>query len=254
VVAAVSALARLPVGSSLSIHPISRPIRFVIPTLFMSALNHASTRHCPTKWFGAATFSFCRGLCTVLLTVMAAGMAACAEVPSAPNNNATAPESSQRLQEGDDIRIAFPGAPNFDSVQKIRSDGKITLPIIGDVHAAGTTTVELQKTLTELYTKELINPEVTVSVVASTFPVYVTGAVLQPGEVRCDRPITVFEVIMKAGGFDPIRANLEKVSIIPRNGKKRDVNLRLVMEGKAPNSDFVSPFDVIVVPDKKVWL
>jgi polysaccharide export outer membrane protein len=191
----------------------------------------------------------------VAAALLGAGLSAsCAATPTAPPDSKPAEQSeSQKLLEGDDIRIAFPGASNLDSVQRIRSDGKISMPLVGEVQAAGLTSLELQKILTELYATELIMNEVNVSIVASSFPVYVTGAVLSPGEVRCDRPITVFEVIMKAGGFDPMRAKLEKVTLIRRGEKNRELNMRLVMEGKAPNDVFVKPSDTIMVPDKKIW-
>ena len=161
---------------------------------------------------------------------------------------------TQRLLEGDDVRVAFPSVPNLDTTQKIRTDGKITLPLIGEVNAAGLTTSELQKILVDRYASELVSNQVTVSIAASSFPVYVTGAVMKPGEVRCDRPTTVWEAVMKAGGFDPLKARLDKVFIIRRGEGKIPVNLQRVMEGKDKDSILLKPSDTVQVPDKKLLL
>ncbi|MGA9449921.1 MAG: polysaccharide biosynthesis/export family protein, partial [Verrucomicrobiia bacterium] len=114
--------------------------------------------------------------------------------PSAP--------ATYTLREGDILKISFPGSPNLNSIQQIRSDGKINLPLIGEVNAAGLTTEELQKKLMDSYASQLSPDEVTVEVQSSSFPVYVTGAVLRPGKISSDHPITALEAIMEAGGFD----------------------------------------------------
>lgn len=195
-------------------------------------------------------FAACARTCFLICAV--AGVFATSAVAAAAEDNAPAvnESESQRLLEGDDIRIAFPGAPNLDTMQKIRGDGKISMPLVGEVRAAGLTPLELQKTLGELYASELVSNEVTVSIVASTFPVYVTGAVLQPGEVRCDRPTTVLEAIMKAGGYDEVRAKIEKVLVIRRGEKTREINLRAILRGQAEDDFFLKPSDKIIVPGK----
>lgn len=168
---------------------------------------------------------------------------------------APAPEGeAQKLLEGDDIHVAFPAVPNLDTTQKIRTDGKITLPLVGEVKAAGLTPTELQAVLLQLYASQLVSNQVTVTIAASSYPIYVTGAVVKPGEVRCDRPTTVWEAVMKAGGFDPIKARLDKVVIIRRGEGKIPVNLQRVMDGKDKDSILLKPSDTIYVPDKKLLL
>jgi protein involved in polysaccharide export with SLBB domain len=83
---------------------------------------------------------------------------------------------------------------------------------------------------------QLSSKEVTVEVQSSSIPVYVTGAVLRPGKITSDHPITALEAIMEAGGFDYTKANLKAVVIIRQEGnqtKKYNLNLKLEMEGKA---------------------
>ena len=87
---------------------------------------------------------------------------------------------------------------------------------------------DLQKTLMNLYAPQLTSKEVTVEVQSSSFPVYVTGAVLRPGKIASDHPITALEAIMEAGGPDYTKANLKNVSVIRQEGNQtKNYNLNL---------------------------
>lgn len=160
------------------------------------------------------------------------------------------------LREGDILKISFPGSPNLNSVQQVRTDGKITLPLVGEVSAAGLTTDDLQKKLMDLYAPQLTSKEVIVEVQSSSFPVYVTGAVLRPGKISTDHPITALEAVMEAGGFDYTKANLKDVEVIRQEGnqtKHYRLNLKQVMEGKSKEPFYMKPSDIIYVPEKFSW-
>lgn len=160
------------------------------------------------------------------------------------------------LREGDTLRITFPGAPNLNANPQIRRDGKINLSLVGEVLAAGITPAELEKQLVKLYADQLLNKEVNVSVESSSFPVFVTGAVLRPGRVNSQRPITALEAIMEAGGFDYTKANLKGVRVIRHNKDKVehfDLNLKRVMNGDASDTFYLKPSDIIYVPQKFNW-
>ena len=139
------------------------------------------------------------------------------------------------LREGDVLKISFPGSPTLDATQQIRRDGKITMPLVGDVDAAGMTTSALEKKLVDLYAPQLSSKQVTVEVVSSSFPFYVTGMVLHPGKILSDHPITALEAVMEAGGFDYTKANTKDVVVIRREGnvmKNYKLNLKAVLQGK----------------------
>jgi len=127
------------------------------------------------------------------------------QVPSIPTGNAEALQQSigqqksetLTLREGDVIKISIPGAPNLDTVQTIRRDGKIALALVGEVQAAGLKPAEVQADLLKLYAPQLVSKEVIVSVVSSSFPTFVSGAVLHPGKVVSDRPITALKQLWK---------------------------------------------------------
>src|SRR5438105_4030359 len=74
-----------------------------------------------------------------------------------------------KLQSGDTIKVSFPSAPNLDTSQQIRSDGKITLPMVGEVAASGKTPVGLEKELVAQYSSQLVSKEVSVTVVSAPF-------------------------------------------------------------------------------------
>lgn len=170
--------------------------------------------------------------------------------PAAPATNSIV------LHEGDVVRVTFPGSPNLNSVQPIRRDGKITLELAGEVNAAGLTPPALEKEILRLCGAQLVTKEVVVSVESSAFPVFVTGAVIRPGKIMSDRPITALQAIMESGGFDYSKANLKSVRVIRQeNGEMKNykLNLKLALEGKEAQPFDLKPADIIYVPEKFTW-
>jgi polysaccharide export outer membrane protein len=160
---------------------------------------------------------------------------------------------SLNLREGDVLKIFFPGSPTLDSTQVIRRDGKINLPLVGDVDAAGMTPVALEKKLVELYAPQLSSKQVTVQVESSSFPFYVTGMVLRPGKILADHPITALEAVMEAGGFDYAKADLKDVTVIRRENntmKNYKLNLKAVLNGRQSDPFYLKPDDIVYVPER----
>lgn len=168
----------------------------------------------------------------------------------------TVPYLDVRLREGDTLKISFPGAPNFDSTYQIRRDGKITLTLGGEVTAAGLTPSDLEKEILRIYDAQLAVKQVVVLATSSGYPIYVSGAVLRPGKITVERPITVVEAIMEAGGFDRAKANPKKVAILRQmDGKtmRFEVDVQAMIDGKQPKPFYLKPSDVVTVPEKFVW-
>ena len=160
------------------------------------------------------------------------------------------------LQEGDDLKISFPGSANLDTTQQIRRDGKISLPLVGEVQAAGETPDDLQKNLINLYAPQISSKEVIVTVESSAFPVYVTGCVIRPGKISSDKPMTALEAVMEAGGFDYEKANLRNVRVIRNeNGvsKSYTLNLKLALNGNEDKPFYLKPSDIVYVPERFSW-
>jgi polysaccharide export outer membrane protein len=107
-----------------------------------------------------------------------------------------------RLGPGDKLRIeVYKDAQLSQSVQ-IRPDGKITLPLIGDMDATGRTSLELRDTITTSLREYLTNPEVTVIVVeAVASQVFIIGEVAKAGPVPLAGPMTILQALAMAGGF-----------------------------------------------------
>jgi polysaccharide export outer membrane protein len=160
------------------------------------------------------------------------------------------------LREGDSLRISFPGAPTLNTLQQIRRDGYITLPLVGEFKAAGLAPSQAEKELVKLYDPHLQVKEVNVAVESSIFAVYVTGAVLRPGKIMSDRPISAMEAVVEAG-IDLAKSNLKKVRIIRQeNGRTeyRILNLKKPLIGKPAESFDLKPSDIIYVPERFSWL
>lgn len=157
------------------------------------------------------------------------------------------------LREGDVVKISFPDSANLDTTLPIRRDGKISLQLVGEVQAAGLTIDQLQDTLIKLYTPQIGQKNITVILESSSFPVFVTGAVVHPGKILSDHPMTALEAVMEAGGFDYITANTTAVKIIRNeNGvmKHFTVNLQRVLDGKDSTAFYLEPGDIIYVSQR----
>ena len=195
-------------------------------------------------------------LCALVLMTLATG---CQSSVEYSKNPVLPPKDAKdiELREADVVKITFPGAENLDTMQTIRRDGKITLPLVGEVVAAGKTPTALQKELVDMYASQLVSSkEITVTVQSSTFPVFVTGAVMRPGKVMSDHPMTVLDAIMESGGPDYQNAKLKAVRIIRTqsgNTKNFTVNLEGLVNGTPIDSFYLQPSDIVFVPKKMVW-
>jgi len=158
------------------------------------------------------------------------------------------------LREGDSVKISFPGSPNLDTTQQVRRDGKITLSLVGEVDALGLTPDGLKQKLIELYASQISSKEINVSLLSSTFPVFVNGQVIHPGKIMSDHPLTALDAIMEAGGFNENTANLKAVRITRKEKgglmKTYKVNLKDVLDGKSDKSFYLQPEDIVTVPER----
>jgi polysaccharide biosynthesis/export protein len=158
------------------------------------------------------------------------------------------------LAVGDTVKVAFTSAPELNVTQKIETDGKISLPLVGEVSAVGKSTGQLQRELTQLYKAQLQTSEVIVTLENVAIPVVVSGEVQKPGKVVFERPATVLEAVMEAGGFTAY-GDPKRVSLIRQiNGVQhmQIVDLSKVLRGQPSTVMYVSPGDVIYVRPKFV--
>jgi len=136
----------------------------------------------------------------------------------------------------------------------VRPDGKITVPLIGDVEARNQTTQQLQTVIAKRLAKHLVSPDVTVIVLQmnSRF-VSVVGRVQQTTRVPMTQDLRIVEAIALAGGFDEF-ADTDNIRVVRRQPDGKEVQYPFdydaYMEGRAPNTNFLlQSGDVIYVPD-----
>ena len=190
-------------------------------------------------------FGFLAGL--VLLVAGGCSSASRGPLPNQPTFN-----TPVVLSPGDVIKLSFPGSNELNQSQKIRADGKLSLPLIGEVTAAGKTLPAFQTELAKLYKTQLRNADVLVTLESGTATVVVSGYVSKPGKFSFDRPTTVFQAIMEAGGVSEY-GNLGKVRLIRTvNGQQQTqtLNLKSAMGGKTTNVYYVKDGDVIYVAQR----
>lgn len=171
-------------------------------------------------------------------------------VPPGPG---AADYSTNLLEQGDTVSITFQYSTNFNAIQKIGLDGTLNLESVGAVKAAGKTPLQLESELAERYKPQIKDDVVTVKLVSAVSAFYVSGAVFRPGKITMERPMTILEGIMEAGGFDPNRAKLSNVTILRiEDGRQHvyHVNLKQILGGENESPFYLRPFDVVYVPTK----
>jgi len=190
---------------------------------------------------------------TALGFIAALAVASPAAAGAGPENVVTPTNANKeyRLAQGDKLRIeVYKDAQLSQSVQ-IRPDGKITLPLLGDMQADGRTPIQLRDMIAEQLKTYMTNPVVTVIVVETKPPVaYVTGEVNHPGAVQLQEDqITVLQALALAGGLKDF-ADSKNIRIIRKSGKAGNVtsfNYKEAIRGSAPV--YLYAGDTVVVPD-----
>ena len=140
----------------------------------------------------------------------------------------------------------------FSRTVPVRMDGKISLPLIDDVQAAGFTARQLKEVLTSKLKEFVENPNVSVTVVeANSFKVFISGQVRSPGVYRLRSETSLLHFIPMVGGFTDW-ANQKKILIIRREGgkeKRLTINYKKIVSGKDPDSNIMlKSGDTIIVP------
>jgi polysaccharide biosynthesis/export protein len=182
-----------------------------------------------------------------------------AAAPPAPRvapvvRNASAVDMSKEYLIGPedvlDITV-WKNCPDLCRTVPVRPDGKMSLPLVNDVQAAGLTPMDLRRHLTEQLAEYLPSPEVSVIVrEVHNFKVAVVGSVKMPGDYEIKSQATVLELIARAQGLTEF-ANRDKVVVLRQNGTKTErikFNYRKVAEGDDQDNFYVRAGDIIVVP------
>jgi polysaccharide export outer membrane protein len=195
----------------------------------------------------------------ILIAPVVLGVAGCAEKRGDYEVDLIAP-SEFPLGPEDVLKVTVWKSQDLSSEVMIRPDGTITLPLIGDVPAAGLPANVLAKRIADRLTEYITAPIVTVQVKeVNSYFIYVLGEVVKPGKYPLKSYANVMQGISLAGGFAPFASKnkikvLRNVSIGPEgHEKKRQVEIPVhyddILKGTAvPGNFFLRSGDVIVVP------
>jgi polysaccharide biosynthesis/export protein len=169
--------------------------------------------------------------------------------PWPPLPNPPGPYTPVRLSPGDVIKLSFAEETDLDQVQRIRRDGKVSLPLIGEVRAAGKRVIDFQRELVSLYEPHLDNPDLVVTLDSGATNVIVSGFANKPGRYTFDRPTTVYQAIMEAGGVSDYgsASNIHLTRIIDGVQRTETINLRKSIRGKPIYPEYVQDGDVIYI-------
>ncbi len=194
---------------------------------------------------------------TVMLALAAGSLAAQNSTPepaarsaAAANAEANATAADYRLVPGDKLRIEVYKDPQISQTLQIRPDGKITVPLVGDVAAAGRTPVALRDSITTSLKEYITNPVVTVIVVEfEPQSVSVMGEVARPGPVPIKGKLSVLEALAVAGGFKDF-ANTKNITIRRPTASGVQIikfNYRDAVKGEGKPL-YLQPGDIVIVP------
>jgi len=148
---------------------------------------------------------------------------------------------------------------DLSKVVTVRPDGRISLPLLGDIEATGLTPSELTANIVNRLKQFKETP--TVSVIlqqVNSYGIYVLGEVQKPGRYYLKSKTTLLQAITIAGGFTPIAAR-NKIVIFRWEGKNNEVKMKasyddiVLREGHAQNV-ILKPGDTIVVPAETMVL
>jgi polysaccharide export outer membrane protein len=168
------------------------------------------------------------------------------------SSQVAANDPEYKIGPQDVLRIDVWKEAEISRTSPVRPDGRISLPLLNDVQAAGLTPMQLAAVIGEGLKKYITNPQVTVGVTEiNSRRVYVTGEVTRPGAFALLPNMTVLQALSSSGGFSQF-AKLKSIYVLrTEDGKqvKHPFNYKDVVSGKKPELDIrLQPGDVIVVP------
>src|ERR1041384_4503496 len=175
------------------------------------------------------------------------------KTPPVVRNSSTVDMTKEYLIGPEDVLdiTVWKNCPDLCRTVPVRPDGKLSLPLVNDVQAAGLTPMDLRQHLTQQLSEDLPSPAASVIVRAvHNFQVAVVGSVKMPGDYEIKSQATVLELLARAQGLTEF-ANRDKIVVLRENGSKTErikFNYRKVAEGSDEDNIYVRAGDIIVIP------
>jgi len=202
--------------------------------------------------------------CQIISVILfISGIAACTSEPRIPENSQISHGPSvlvdaYKMAVGDQVQINVWKNPELSIGEPIRPDGKISLPLIGDVMAVGYTPEELASIVERKLSVYVKNPNVTViltGIQGHEFlsRIRVTGSVTQNISIAYHQGMTVLDAVLEAGSVDVYaKSNSTKLHRRSASGTQTyDIRLKDIMEdGDMTTNVYLLPGDIITVPER----
>jgi polysaccharide export outer membrane protein len=187
----------------------------------------------------AALRKLVAGLPLLLAMSLTAARGTAAELPGEP----------YRVGSGDRLQVFVWKEADLSRELIVRTDGMVTVPLVGDVQASGLTTAELASVIQQKLGRFVTSPNVTVSIAgALSAQVYVVGRVAKPGAYPLDRPTTFLQALALAGGVAEF-AKTDRILIFRTGGRVITVNYKkLESAGDASENVKLVAGDTVLVP------
>jgi polysaccharide export outer membrane protein len=189
---------------------------------------------------------------TLLIALLCIGFLPSCGGKKAIEQSIPSPGTQYIIGPEDVLQIFVRNEPELSLSVTVRTDGKISLPLINDVQVIGLTPVELREELTKRFSNYLENPTVSVIVEeVNSLKIFVDGEVNTPGVYDMKREVNVLQAITLAGGFTEW-ANKSKIKIFRKHGgveKIITINYNKIISGKHPELNIpLQPGDSVIVP------
>ena len=200
----------------------------------------------------------------MIAALLIAGLVSCAtqkaavkEVePLAPAQIQTQKPFVYTIAPGDQLDIKFFFNPELNETITVRPDGMISLQLIDEIQAAGLQPAELDQKLTDLYSRELRKPVLTVIVRSFTRQrIYVGGEVNTPGLINLSGGLTVLQAVFQSAGFKET-ADPAETLVIRKGENDRPIPMRIdldaVMDADGGSDFQLQPDDIVYVPKSAI--
>jgi polysaccharide export outer membrane protein len=162
------------------------------------------------------------------------------------------PSTEYIIGPEDVLKIDVWKEPQLSLSVPVRTDGKISMPLINDIYVVGLTPLQLKEQLAGKFSQYIENPTVSVIVEQiNSLKIFISGNVTKPGVYDAKREINILQAISMAGGFTEW-AKKNKIKVFRKHGGEERVikiNYNKIISGKNPEMNIpLQPGDSIVVP------
>lgn len=200
-----------------------------------------------------------KAIATPALLILALALASASPVPAqVVIRSEDDPPNAYAIGIGDVIEISVWKSPELSVSVPVRPDGRVSVPLLGDIQAAGMTPLALKEQLATDFRKYVTAPEVSVVIKEiNSRKVFVTGEVKTPGSFDLQPRTKLMQILSMAGGMTPYARG--KVIVLRDNRESKDkgggpdrryeIDIKSIISGKRPQDNIIlQPGDTLIFP------